>query len=165
MEASKKKLIYQLWHYLLWIGCGSIAVAMLWHSYGSSVYLKIKASQAGGFGITPPYIQSHSLKAGDTYIQEISVMRTDVSGSGAVKIYAVAPELKGWVDVLPASIIDFKPGEWIKNVKVRVRVPDQAAPGKYQGRVFFVNLPRKNEKGVAINIGARADINIKVNKK
>ncbi len=117
---------------------------------------------AAGFGISPPYIYAENLRPGDTYTQSIRILRSDSGSSQKVTARFDDLEIADWFDIKPAEEIIIESGEKYARFKFELKVPEDAYSGRYQGKLYFAIAPIGASKGVAIGLGARADININI---
>jgi len=121
-----------------------------------------KETDASGFGISPPYVQSESLVAGEGFSQRIRVLRGDTGRKQKVVARVDSQELLDWISFKPEELF-FAEGERTLWVTVNVKSPVNALNGEHQGYVYFAILPAEgNTSGVGINLGARADIDINI---
>ena len=59
--------------------------------------MKVNDSEAGGFGISPPYVQAEYLRAGDSFSQRIRVMRGDAGQAQELVVRTDSEEIADWL--------------------------------------------------------------------
>lgn len=132
---------------------------------GASVYYSQfftpKETQAG-FGISPPYVRNlKDLKPGDTYTQKVTVLRTNADSEGRATVTLNASSTLGsWITIKPKVII-IPEGEFQATTEVTVKIPVNAKPGIYRGRLSFLNQPKNYTEG-AVNIALGALVKIEL---
>ncbi len=117
---------------------------------------------AAGFGISPPYIRALNLQAGDTFEQSIRVLRSQADNEQRVTARFDDLDIADWFQVLPAESIVMEKGEKYARFYFKIKVPTDAYIEKHTGKLYFAISSAKQDSGVALRLGARAEIDINI---
>ncbi len=121
------------------------------------------SSALAGFGISPPYVKNDYLIPGSSYEQTISLLRSDAEEDLQANIEIDAPEIASWISIDKGTSFPLPKGELRVPMKVRVTVPGDAPIGGYQGYINVkVSSLSAGGPGVAVALGARLDIDLRV---
>lgn len=122
----------------------------------------IFGTKADSFGISPPYVKNYSLKPGDTYRQNITIMRGNAANTKTINITPSADGFEDWLEFYPSKNFTFPSGKQKVVVTVAVNVPEDAVNGDYEG-LLNINLGAEYKSGqVGIALGAIAEIGLKI---
>jgi hypothetical protein len=130
----------------------------------SGQFLFINSAQAG-FGIAPPYVRPKKpLVPGSHYEQKITLLRSNADEILQAQLKVDAPEIKDWISFDKGEIFDLPEGKVQIPMVVKVDVPKNAELGEYKGHINIRIVPKNKPTGagVAIALGARIDIDLKV---
>lgn len=134
-------------------------------SFYNSENLKTKETDAGGFGISPPYFYNDELKPGDVYQSVIYALRSNNEGIEGVSVKITAPEIESWLSLYPGHELDFDDGDLQVPVLLKATVPADAKPGVYKGTINLYYHPGRSgifKKGNQVMLGAKGDIRLTV---
>lgn len=117
-----------------------------------------------GFGITPPYVRSDTLRPGSHYTQEIIVVRGDPIEDLNAEITLNMPQgIADWFSVDRGMKFVLPKGETQVKMIIGVDVPPEASLGSYAGNIRIRTESLDNpSSGVSIALGAQIDVNLKV---
>lgn len=122
---------------------------------------------AGGFGITPPYVNNKELTRNSIYEQTIQIVRGNPDKDMMAEITIDVPEINDWITIDKGTEFLLPEGEQRVPMTVRVEVPDLASFDSYQGRIRIkaVSIDGGREEGagpVSIALGAQVSFDIDV---
>lgn len=127
-------------------------------------FLFINSAQAG-FGIAPPYVRPKKpLVPGSHYEQKITLLRSNADETLQAQLKIDAPEIKNWISFDKGEVFDLPEGKVQIPMVVKIDVPKNAELGEYKGHINVRIVPKDKPTGagVAIALGARIDIDLKV---
>jgi hypothetical protein len=118
----------------------------------------------GGFGITPPYVQSDTLIRTSQYDQTIILVRSDPTEDLEARISVNVPEAGSWITIDKGLAFPLPKGERQVPMTVHVSVPDDAEFGTYRGNIrVVIASPSGPQAGtVGIALGAQIDVALAV---
>ncbi len=140
----------------------SLSLALVLTAFIRSPYFKSEKTEAGGFGISPPFVIHDSLKPGDSFEKKITLLRSTAEKISEVDVSLLAPDIESWIKIIPGELVKFNTDKLRTSVKVLITVPINAAPGNYKGKIYFIISPDGKKNKITIASGARADINLTV---
>lgn len=131
-------------------------------SLANSRFASLLGLEAGGFGISPPYVKAYNLRPGDAFQQRITIMRGNTDKVREVNISLNAEGFADWLEFNPGKNFIFPQGEGKIVLVVLGRVPDTAANGEYKG-YLNINLGTEIKSGqIGIGLGAVVEIDLSV---
>lgn len=116
-----------------------------------------------GFGISPPYVKNQQLVPGSKYEQQIVLLRSSAEDDLKATIKVNAPDIASWIVLNQGEEFILPKGQVQVPMTVTVTVPQNAPLGNYKGSLNIrISSLKENSGGVAIALGARADIDLTV---
>lgn len=116
-----------------------------------------------GFGISPPYVKNQQLVPGSKYEQQIVLLRSSAEDDLKATIKVNAPDIASWIVLNQGEEFVLPKGQVQVPMTVTVTVPPNAPLGNYKGSLNIrISSLKENAGGVAIALGARADIDLTV---
>lgn len=132
-----------------------IGVFFLWGCFAHIAY--------AGFGITPPYVRSETLRPGSEYTQEIIIVRSDPVEDLTAELGMNLPGIESWFSVDRGQKFTLPKGESQVKMSVTVRVPEDAKLGQYTGNIRIRTYSAEQTGvGVSLALGAQIDVYLKV---
>lgn len=151
---NKKYLISSLFFVL--------CITLVGLSFFRSNDFRADETKAVGFGVSPPILKVNDMKPGEVYRETIAVLRSSANSRQRVNIDVLAPDIQSWITIEPSWSCIFAVGEFDLPIKLTIKVPQDAAPGKYDGNIYL-SLQRDQEtEGVGIRTAARVSIDMNV---
>ncbi len=116
-----------------------------------------------GVGISPVSLQNSSLYPGAVYEQIIYFLRSDNEPSDRASIAITDPTLASWISTEPGPVVMFPASEVRVPVTFRVKVPDTAVKGSYNGKLKVIfGGSGQDQHGITPYLGARIDVSIRI---
>jgi hypothetical protein len=117
-----------------------------------------------GFGITPPYVVNSELGPGSSYEQKIVVSRNDPIEDLRADITVNVPGADQWISIDKGASFILPRGSVQVPMFVRVRVPDDAKFGDYNGniRIVLSSAGGPAPGTIGISLGAQIDVKLSV---
>ncbi|MDO8522781.1 MAG: hypothetical protein Q7S12_00635 [bacterium] len=122
-----------------------------------------------GFGISPAQIQADRLAPGTHYEENFILSRGQPTEDLIAKVsfdFPNDPEVVNWISVEPDTTISLPKGEQRVPLIVKIDVPNNAEYKDYSGFMRLGVAPTEavQKQGVAISLGAKVSIDLKVTK-
>ena len=136
-----------------------ISLAAVGYTLRHSGYFHFESGEAGGFGVSPPFLRAYNLAPGDTVTRRINLLRTELKRQ-EVALSLDAPSFADWL-TLPAKVA-FGDDDFKAPFSVSLQVPPDALPGKYQGRIYARNISENSDRGVSVRLGAAIELDLSV---
>ena len=118
---------------------------------------------AGGFGISPPRLD-FNVHPGEAASQSVKILRSGPADRAAINYRLKNSDFQNWFSFFPAEQAFFQKDKYQADVQVILNVPANTAPGLYRQTAYFIFSSEEQKKGVGINLGARLDIMVSVEK-
>lgn len=120
-----------------------------------------------GFGVAPSQFTNLNLGRGSEQEEKFILVRGDPQEDLKAVIVVKIPGAEDWVTIDKGSEFLLPKGQKNVPMMVKVKVPENAKPGKYHGGIQITALPIEPQKPgtVAINLGVQIDVNLGVSNK
>jgi len=116
-----------------------------------------------GFGITPPYVRSETLRPGSEFSQEIIIVRSDPVEDLSAELTLNVPGIESWFSFDKGLKFTLPKGESQVKMNVIVRVPEDAKLGLWNGNIRLRTESLAGPTtGVSLALGAQIDVHLKV---
>jgi hypothetical protein len=121
-------------------------------------------ASAAGFGIVPPYLTNDSLTRNSSYEQKIILVREEAADDLNVVVTVNVPDANDWITVEPGKEFIMPSGNSQFTIALKVKVPENAAFGRYKGNARVVVSPKTGPTAgtVGITLGAQIDVDLTV---
>jgi len=130
---------------------------------GLYVFIAVKDNivpAKAAFGISPPFVDEEKLRAGQSVVDYITIMRSNIEKEMPVKVTLKAQGIDSWIELSPKNLI-FKKGDSQVVLEIKITVPKNATTGIYKGKIFTtLGVDKKN--GVAVALGGLINLNLRV---
>lgn len=120
-----------------------------------------------GFGVAPSQFTNSNLGRGSEYEEKFILVRGDPQKDFKAVIVIKVAGAEDWISIDKGNEFLLPKGQKNVPMMVKVKVPENAKPGKYYGGIQITALPTEPpESGtVAINMGVQIDVNLGVSNK